>query len=166
MQHGCLDSTEAEVVAALEPGSRQATGIFNTSGCVFYSRTSRIAQPQKPCYLVKGFAGRVIARSTQLLIYAVTSHENEVGMPSGNDETQEWEIRLAHLSVFREPVRINMSFEMIDPDERAIVRECKRLGKIYTHQKRSGEPRPVGHSNCRNIFELCVCFSERLFQNR
>lgn len=82
-QHRCLQAAEAGVVGVIQfaLGQREAIGIPLLRPAVDLG-PARIAQPQQPRHLVKGFAGGVVAGAAHRLVLPVVLHPDQAGVAS------------------------------------------------------------------------------------
>src|SRR5260370_15440994 len=61
---------------------------------------------------------------------------------------------------------IDMTFDVIDADQRFVQRERHRLRERYTHQQRANQARPNRHRDAVDLFLRQARARERLFDNR
>ena len=112
-----------------------------------YDRPARIAETEKLGHLVVGFARCVISCSAERRIAALFWNIKERCMPARDDERNG---RVLDLWVLEDD-GIDVTFDMIYPDDRNPSGHCERFGKADSHEKRANKTRPLSHGHCAEI---------------
>jgi hypothetical protein len=141
-QEGGLEAAEREIVRAFEPCAweRKTPGIA-TLGGMLDGRPAGIAEAEYAGGLVECFARGVVYSLAEKAILAVSCHKDKLGMAARYYETEGREARLCGylarggLGFGDEPVGVDMSFDVVDGDERFATCERYGLGCVYAHEE-------------------------------
>ena len=107
--------------SAHRPRQRKARGIA-ARGFLFDQRTAGIAEAEQFRRLVEGLADGVVERAAEAEIIADAAHAENLRMAAGGEEQA-----IGKRRPVGEPRRERMRFQMIDGDQRLVVRERNRL---------------------------------------
>ena len=124
------------------PRQREAVGIA-LDRSLLDGRAAGKAQAEQPRHLVEGFARGVVQRAAQAPVAPVTGHQDQLGVPAGDDQHQRREGIRGGLAVDREPVGVDMAFQVIDREQRQPGRKGQPLGRVDAHQQTARQPRPM-----------------------
>ena len=70
--------------------------------------------------------------------------------------------QIGKVDLLGEPHRQRMAFEMIDGEERLVVREGQRLGGHHAHHHAADQARPAGRGDAVEIGETEACLGQRI----
>ena len=113
-------------------------------------RAAGIAEFQQLSDFVEGFARRVVAGLSHIVVHpsvAAALCQIKMGMTSADHqrEHREFQFVIASLPLFQQH-GVDVSFEMIDGDERLGSRKRQRFGKAETYEQRSSESGSLSYS--------------------
>ena len=88
--------------------------------------------------LVKRLAGSIVKRAAQPLVAAVGGHQHQLGVAARDDQHQHGEAvagarRRPHGACVQ-PVRVDMSFQVIDRQQRQAAGKGQPLGRVHADQ--------------------------------
>src|ERR1051325_5498225 len=148
MPDGCLDTAEAEIVAAFfDLRARKANRPAVSVPRQLINRTApRIPEAEHLCHFVVRLTRCVVARAAQVHVIADTSYAIKKRVPAGSKQSDIREI-CSLLQMNRE----QMSFEVIDADERNLPAKCDSFRKRQTDQQGTDETGPVSHRDSTQI---------------
>ncbi len=147
---GGLEPAEAEVVRLAQPGARE-DHVAGDGGLrrTLDGGTARIPETEQPADLVERLAGRIVDGLAEQPEVAVVAHLDEERVPAGHDQGDDREGRLGSrrriLARIEQPAGLDVTLEVIDPDQGRGVDVGQRLGEVDPHQERAGQARTVGH---------------------
>src|SRR3990172_2785130 len=99
-------------------------------GSVLYRRAAGKAESEDARALVESLAGSVVERASEDLVDAVLMDQQEFGVPSGDDQAdgrEDW-LRGGSCAGGRQPVRVDVTLQVVDRDERLVPGHRDRLG--------------------------------------
>ena len=94
-------------------GKSMACG-FPSFASLSIFRSARIAESDGTGYLVEGFSGCVVSRSSEDFERTVIFYNDKMGMASGDDFTQERRLQIRVFDI----VRRDVAFNMVNADQR------------------------------------------------
>ena len=105
--------------------------------------------------LVEGLARRIVDRAPERPEAAMRLHEDEIAVRAAHDEDDRGDLRLRrHIFGLVEPVRVDVSFEMIHADEWKAGREREAAPVVRADEKASDEPGAYGRRDRVDLGEL------------
>ena len=125
-------------------------------------RSTRIAQSQQAGHLVEGLAGCVVARTSQQRMPEAFLDAHELGVAAGDNQAQVGKRRRGRF----DEDRVDMAFQMVDPDQRTSQPQRKGFGKAQTHQQRADQPRSVGDGDSVEVAGRQAGFLQGLTHDR
>ena len=119
---------------------------------------------------VKGLARGVIAGSTDAHEIAVAAHEHEIRMSAGDDEAEEWELRLwlvrARFGRRGQPVGVDVPFKVVDAEKWQVAGEGEGLCGVQSDQQRAGQSGPAGARDEIYVIPVDLGLLHRIFHDR
>ena len=106
-------------------------------------RAAGKAQVEQPRDLVERLARGVVQRAAQPSIAPVPGHQDQFRVPAGDDQHQRGEGILHHMLVHREPVAVDVPFQVVDRQQRQPGRKGQPFGRVDADQQTPRQPRPV-----------------------
>jgi hypothetical protein len=129
-------------------------------------RPARISQAQQLSHFIESLSRSVVARVADVLVRpALTAPlcQIQMRMPSRNDQRHHRKLQLAiSLLPLLEQHGMNVTFKMIDSDQRLLQRECQSFRVADPHQQRTGEARPLSYGQSVDRFKGLARFRQRL----
>lgn len=159
VEDGGFEAAEAEVEGAVQPGAGEVERGWPTfEGGFSDVRTAGEGQAEEPPGFVEGFSGGVVAGAADALVLSVATHEDEVGVSAGDDEAEGGELGFG---AFDEPVCVDVTFEVIDADERQAAAEGDGARGVVADQETAGEAGAPGAGDGIDVVEGAVRGLER-----
>ena len=125
-------------------------------------RAAGITEPEQLGDLVESLAGGIVARLAEQAVGETFAHFKKMRVAAADHQRQRRIFdRMAVARGFKHH-RVNVSFDVIDADERNAARETQRLGVRDAHQQRSNQARPGGDCDRRKIRKRRSGRSQRL----
>jgi hypothetical protein len=103
----------------------------------------RVAQPQQPRHLIKGFAGSVVAGAAHRLVLPVILHPDQAGVASRNQKAQAGRLQVGCGQKAAE----EMALQVMYPNQGLIVEQRQGLGRHQPHQQGSHQARRTSYGN-------------------
>ena len=141
MAHGGLEAGEGEIAAlpaAQRAGQGETAGIAVLGGALDRGPAG-IAEPQHLAHLVEGLADRVVDRGAEQAVAAHPFDGDELAMPARDQQSQ-----IGEVDRIGQPGGEHMGFEMVDREEREVVRGGDRLAGHRADDDAADQPRPGG----------------------
>ena len=83
-------------------------------------------------------------------------------VPAADHQPDTWK----DIAPWRQPARINVGLDVIDPDERNVQGQGQHLGTTDPNEQCADETRRVMHSHAADLIEADACLLERLVRHR
>ena len=113
-------------------GTREVDGVRVSFFCQLVDlRSARIAESDGTGYLVEGFSGCIVSRSSEDFERTVIFYNDKMGMASGDDFTQERRLQIRVFDI----VRRDVAFNMVNADQRFVFCIVDRFFLSHPHQK-------------------------------
>ena len=159
LAHGRLESGEREVAARLAPHRprQRETLRIASDRRLLDRRAAGKAQAQQLGGLVETLAGRIVDGGAEPREVAGAAHRQQLAMAARHKQQQ-----IGKRDRLGQAHRQRMPFEMIDGDERLVVREGQRLGGHDADHHAADQPRPARRGDAVEIGETDACLVERL----
>ena len=167
-QHGGLQAAEAEVQRVPDPRPRQVGFQPDGSlGVLLYLRSARESESQHARRLVERLARRVVSRSAYQRVVAVALHQNQVGMPARGYQAHQREAgpRFRVNALFQ-PGGVHVALQVVDADERQVVRQRQPLRGVHPDQERARQSGPVRDRHAVQFGQLHARLLHRLSDHR
>ncbi len=164
---GGLEAAEAEVEAPGDrgPGESDCARVAGLRGGV-ERRASGVGQSEHAGSFVEGFAGGIIARPAEDLVFAKVCHQQDVAVSAGGHEADQRKLGLDRLGVAPlEEVREEMALQVVDPGQRQPAREGISFGGADADEQRPNEAGTVRDGDAVDVVPAGVGFPERLIDD-
>ena len=134
----------------------------------FDHRAAGVAEVQDLRRLVERFARGVVERGPGERHLPVFADHDQRGVAAGDDHGEHREeVRIAeHDGVLFEERAVDMRGEMVDRDQRQLVRGGDPLGEVEADEQRRDQPGRMGHSHGVEVVERHARRLQRLVQGR
>ena len=166
---GRLEPREAEVVRGAHPGARQALR-WADRVCrrCRDRRPTGVAESQEAPRLVERLAGGIVHGLAQEPVLEVIAHLHEERVAAGHDEGDEREggLRLLGRVRVEQPGRVEMTLEVVDPDEGDVQGPRDRLRIREAHEERADQPRAGGDGHLPHVGKGRARFPQDLVERR
>ncbi|MNI35546.1 hypothetical protein D3C73_895710 [compost metagenome] len=162
IEHGRLQAAEAEIIGIrLQPDAGKRHRFLRLAGQPVHMGAARIREPERPRYLVIGFAHSVIAGPANNPEPALLFHADQFRMPAGYNQRH-----IGILQLLNQPVGINMTGNMMCANQGLAPGKRKAFGSYNTYQQCSDKSGSLGNRNCRQLFGLNACRCQRLLYHQ
>ena len=133
-------------------------------------RASGITETEQLCDLVESLAGSVVTSVANIVVsppLIVLRGQIEMCVPSRDNQSEHGKLQLviALLPLFQQN-RMDVTFEMVDGNQRLVEGEGQSLGVADAHKQRSGKAGSLGDRDRIDRVESLVGLSQRLTDDR
>ena len=136
-------------------GTREVDGVRVSFFCQLVDlRSARIAESDGTGYLVKGFSGCVVSRSSEDFKRTVIFYNDKMGMASGDDFTQERRLQIRVFDI----VRRDVAFNMVNADQRFLFFLFDRFCLCHADEKCADKTRAVRNTDRIDIIQSDIGF--------
>ena len=145
VHHRGLQTGEAEVepLVAHRPREVDRLGVAGR-GDPLDGRPAGVAETEEPGDLVERLARSVVDGLTEQSVATRRTHLDEQRVPARHEQhdDRQFDRRVV------EQRRVEVRFEVVDPDERHVPREGQRLGRRHTDEEGTDQPRSDRARHC------------------